>query len=667
LKYFVFISFFFFTRTFAQVSPPSLRCLQVSLNGDVQLTWVSAPPNSNFLSYSIYYSISKNGPYTLLTSAVSPINTTTYLHAPATASAQVYFYYMTSNYTSGSSINSDTLNTIFLNIFPGIDDLKLSYLNIRKPPLISSGTTFTITKEKPIGTINVLAVTSSTTYADTIHDCFAMINYRVLLQDNSGCKSESNIIIGQYSNSKTPDTTYVDSISVLPNGNTVIGWQIPKLDPDVDQYHIIQKLNPNSPNQYIDTVNGRTNTSYTLTGNLATSQPVALYVASLDSCGKIGNFDQTPVTMYLKSSYDTCAFTTTLEWTPYKGMRKGLKEYRIYYSIDGINFNRVGSTNDNSMRHVNVDPAKNVCYFIRAVNSDESITASSNRICFFSNQTSAPSFIYLQSATIEDNHPVVKLHVDHTKQNSGISINRSENGIDFTHVGTIPYNGGSFYSFTDIDADPGSKSYFYKAIIKDNCGNSRITSNTARTILLKVTPDKENIFNMNLSWNFYEGYDAGTNSYKVFRVINDGPAIPVTTLLPEVNSYTDNIENEAPNGSDIKYIVQAEESTGNIFNILEYSNSNSVNVYMEGRLFVPTAFAPEGINSIWKPVTHFIDKNDYKVQVYNRWGKKVFETRDDNTGWNGENCIPGVYAYLISYKNARGEYREFNGTVILLK
>jgi gliding motility-associated-like protein len=127
------------------------------------------------------------------------------------------------------------------------------------------------------------------------------------------------------------------------------------------------------------------------------------------------------------------------------------------------------------------------------------------------------------------------------------------------------------------------------------------------------------------------------------------------------------LEEEAPEGTQIDYRVEAVEGITNPFGLRERSFSNSVPVYMEGRIFVPNAFAPEGVNKIWKPITHFVDKSEYRVQVFDRWGHKVFETNSDDEGWDGGNCSFGVFAYLITYKNARGEYLETKGFLTLIR
>jgi hypothetical protein len=639
----------------------------------VQLTWIPSPLNLNFTSYSIYYNIQKNGTYTLLTNAITPINTSTYLHAPASATAQSFYYYMVANYTSGPSVSSDTLRTIFLNLFIGLDDLKLTYNQVHEPRLITTSSTFTVTKEYPIGSTGTLAVTTSTSYADTISVCGARINYQAFVGDNSGCVSRSNMIVGTYTDTKTPDTTYVDSVSVLPNGNTVISWQPPPLDKDVVLYYIMENevgLDPDSKKNYLDTVNGRSNNSYTLANTNANSGPVSLFVAARDSCpdSDVGNFDPTPVSMFLKTVYNQCDYQTDLSWNAYKSMRKGIKEYRIYYSVNGSPFTIVGTTTTTAFRHENVDPEKNVCYFVRVVNSDVSITASSNQVRFFSVQSQVPAYLYVRNVTVTmDNKAVVNVHVDPMKPTVGIDIQRSDDSLAFITVGTLPYNGGSAYTFTDNTAQPPMRYYYYRAVLRDSCGNSRTQSNVARTILLSVAEDAEELFTRQLSWSYYEGFAGSVSAYQVYRSVNESPPALITTLPPEASSYTDNVENAASMGARVDYFVQAAEGTGNPFGIADRSNSNLVPVYMEGRLYVPNAFAPAGVNKTWKPVTHFIDKREYRVSVFNRWGKKVFETNNDRDEWDGSGCIPGVYVYQVSYRNARGEYLQVNGTVALIE
>jgi gliding motility-associated-like protein len=325
--------------------------------------------------------------------------------------------------------------------------------------------------------------------------------------------------------------------------------------------------------------------------------------------------------------------------------------------------------NTNSFTHQNVEPGANICYFIRAVNKEQSITASSNRSCFFSRQVNSPAFIYLRNATVPQDKSVrIDVLIDNSKSFTGIDVMRSENGTEFMKAGSITGNGDDSYTFRDATAQPTARSYYYRCIVRDSCGNPRGASNTARTIFLRLHEDKDLVFKKSLSWNAYEGFAGGVSGYNVYRMINGGIAgALIGTTGRDVTFYNDDIEIAAAKGAKIEYMVQAVEGIGNPYGIQDHSDSNPAPVYMEGTIFVPNAFAPDGINKIWRPVTHFIDKNEYKVRVFDRWGHQIFESANDEKGWDGGDVMAGVYVYLINYKNARGEYMQLKGTVTLVR
>lgn len=676
MKYIVLIIALISSRLFSQVDAPELRCLEVLNNGNVKLTWVPpSDPINQFHSYEIYSSVLKNGPFTPISAGLTNITTNTFVHTATVSLVQSNYYFMVTKYGSngtGTSPHSDTLRTIFLNPTAGNVALNINFSHLRVPKLPSSASLYDINKEYPLGIWDILAATSNTTYPDTINICTVKINYQISLQDASGCQSTSNLIIGEYTDTKAPEEPYVDSISVLPNGQTILAWQVP-VDKDIEKYNIQYAVG--GTNQLIDQVNGRTTTSYIYTTTTANSNMIGVFVQAEDSCGSTSTVNYQIRSMFLRTSYDFCAYRTTLTWNPYQWASiKGatpetLGEYRIYYSIDGSAFNLIGRTTDTSFVHSNTSPGKNVCYFVRVINTKETITASSNRSCFFSGQTETPHFVYLKTASVKTESAVeIKVLIDNSKNFTGISVERSLNLTDYNQVGFIPFTGSDQYSILDETPNPNKLNYYYKAVIIDSCGNKRGGSNIAKTILLKVNNDEQLVFTKQLNWNEYEGFSGGVSGYYIYRIVNgdfDNALVGTTDAL--TTHYEDNLEEAARHGAKIEYMVQAIEGIANPHGVLESSNSNTVTVYPEGEIFIPNAFAPGGLNSTWLPVTHFIEKTDYHVNVFNRWGKKVFETNDDITAWDGANCPAGVYIYLIDYKNARGEYKQLKGTISLLR
>lgn len=85
------------------------------------------------------------------------------------------------------------------------------------------------------------------------------------------------------------------------------------------------------------------------------------------------------------------------------------------------------------------------------------------------------------------------------------------------------------------------------------------------------------------------------------------------------------------------------EVTADYENICPYTNQYQVNAYPvidENDIYVPNAFSPngDGINDVFRPFfSDLVIINSYRMQVFNRWGGKVFESIDPDRGWRGNN------------------------------
>ena len=651
----------------AQIQAPQLRCLSVQQNGDIALNWVvPADPNNVFVAYELYYSATANGSFSLVTGTISPLSTSAYT---ISGGLQGY-YYLRIKETAGFTTNSDTLRTIFLNILAqsGSPDLKLVYNDNHKPRLSTSATSYTLVKEYPIGTFNALAVTPLNQFSDTVAVCSASINYQVFLADNSGCISSSNRQGGLYSDQKQPNKPYIDSISVLPNGQIVVAWKRPS-DPDLKEYEIQlgTSLQGGTP---LDTVHNAATTVFTYTGSLATQSAIVLGPKAIDSCGNGSEVDYTARTMFLKTQYDRCAYSTQLEWTPYS-LRPGfIDHYDVFYSVNGGVFRKLVSTTLTTYFHATADPSKQLTYFVRMVSRNNGPTASSNRSTFYSSQVESASFIYLASAGFVSGSEInLRLVTDTAHNSAGAEILRSDDGVHFQTIGFVPITRKQReYEYTDQAVFGKEGPYFYKLIIRDSCNNARAVSNVCKTIRLKIASDRDNQFIQKLEWTAYEGFEAGVKNYLIYRIVNgEFDGTPIAVLKDTELEYRDNVEAVAPIGSSVVYQVQAVESAFNSLNVKGKSASNEVRVYNEAVIFVPNAFAPMGVNQTWKPVTLFVNTDDYQVKVYDNWGHVVFETKDKEVAWDGSNCAGGIYAYQIVYLNSRGEYSELRGSVLLLR
>jgi gliding motility-associated-like protein len=88
-----------------------------------------------------------------------------------------------------------------------------------------------------------------------------------------------------------------------------------------------------------------------------------------------------------------------------------------------------------------------------------------------------------------------------------------------------------------------------------------------------------------------------------------------------------------------------------------------------GDAFVPSAFSPngDGFNDFWCAYGNCIATMN--LQLYNRWGEKVFESNDKNTCWdgtyNGVMQNDAVFIYQLTAKFVNGEKIVKKGNVTL--
>lgn len=92
--------------------------------------------------------------------------------------------------------------------------------------------------------------------------------------------------------------------------------------------------------------------------------------------------------------------------------------------------------------------------------------------------------------------------------------------------------------------------------------------------------------------------------------------------------------------------------------------------------YIPNAFSPngDGINDEFKIAGNCKQIDNIYFRIFNRWGEKVFETTNINTGWDGyykgKLQLPNVYVYDIgivySLTNNK-EMKKYSGSFVLLQ
>ncbi len=103
------------------------------------------------------------------------------------------------------------------------------------------------------------------------------------------------------------------------------------------------------------------------------------------------------------------------------------------------------------------------------------------------------------------------------------------------------------------------------------------------------------------------------------------------------------------------------------------SVTDAINIIIspESIIAIPNAFRPgHGSNSTLK-VINLGDATLKNFSIYNRWGMKIFETKDINQGWdgtyNGEPQPLGVYVYIAEGVTATGKTFRKQGNITLMR
>ena len=92
-------------------------------------------------------------------------------------------------------------------------------------------------------------------------------------------------------------------------------------------------------------------------------------------------------------------------------------------------------------------------------------------------------------------------------------------------------------------------------------------------------------------------------------------------------------------------------------------------------LYAPNTFTPDGnnVNDLWIPVyssPQYVKR--YNLDIYNRWGERVFETTDISQGWDathngGQLCQDGIYTWKINFRWYDQRTFQLTGHITLIK
>jgi gliding motility-associated-like protein len=648
--------------------PAIFRCLEVLPSGDVTLSWSPVINTDDFERYSIYHS--PNGSAFSKIGELADPGANSYLHSGAQANDGSRHYFIVAEYATGVN-HSDTLQTIYLQLDNfNFSEARLFWNEIGTPPPDGTSPTTRILKEYPQGNWFLTATVSDTLrFSEEVIVCNDSINYRIEVENASGCTSVSNVNGAVFKIIAEPQKPVIDSISINDEGHVVIGWE----PVGNAMAYIIYSFDVGiwTP---IDTVFGFDNTFYTDTLSQPCLQSLTYTVATIDTCGSSGpkDEDETRKSLKIKNpAYNACDESVSLAWNQYRGPTADF--YRIWVAQDNGPFQLLTPNGIQDTNFIHQIPAvgSTYSYYVRAYFSRGTSTSCAADITSYSYVR--PTELYLANVDVLPSDQIeLTIETDSIAQNSSWDIYRTDPVLQSEIlIGTISKaeNPAPTLNFLDTTANPQTGYYTYFVRVYDSCGKETLESNFVNSIFLSGESINTNL--NQLQWNSLEGWENGVARYYIYRQFDaSDPVIPVDSVDGFTLEYIDDMSIFSNLSRIPVYWVEAVEADTNSFGKLEKARSNRISVTKDSEMYVATAFRPDGYSPEFKPVYRFYNGKYYLFQIFNRWGKLIFESSDPDTGWDGrydgQMAPQGVYVYKLSYEGLDNSTTQKTGSFTVI-
>lgn len=374
-------------------------------------------------------------------------------------------------------------------------------------------------------------------------------------------------------------------------------------------------------------------------------------------------------TIHITANYDSCAAEMNFTWKVFDHTdithAWTAVRYDLNTNMDGVlNTYNISGT-ENSYTLENIPENVNTSFYINTiwdpVNTLES--SKSNTINKYTEMLESPDYIKAVSASNSGTSVDLQFEIAPNTETENYTLKKSDSYTGtFSAIENITTS-DLLISSTDIDANAETTINYYKLVSVDGCDNEKTESDISNNIILEVS---NNELVNSLNWNLFKEHQVVNTSYELYRINGDTDPILIRSI-ENYNSFADDLErmtDEQISGK-ICYFVRAIKSDEPSY----YSQSNTVCIYLQPKVYIPEAFTPngDGINDVFN-AKYSYTPTDFEMKVYNRWGYIVFQTTDPNEGWdgkqsNGQPAPTGTYIYQIKVKSSENSTFEKRGNL----
>ncbi len=306
----------------------------------------------------------------------------------------------------------------------------------------------------------------------------------------------------------------------------------------------------------------------------------------------------------------------------------------------------------------------NYSYYLKVINKCNKAGAPSYKVSSVQESESPIPPTEVITATVIQNKDVSVHWLQSSEPDFGsYSIYRSENSPTLNFEFVTDFNNRTDTFYVDKSVNVQSQSFCYSLVVHDKCGQSSAKSNIGCNIIL--TGQSKPFYHM-LDWQPYRKWNAGVINYTLERAVDTGSLRPIVSVFANEFNYDDH-KLDYDWGGYWYSIVANEDPSGH----QAQSRSNSIYLIQPPLLHVPNAFTKnkDDLNETWGFVPVFV--KTYHMQVYNRWGEKVFDSENKKQDWDGNNLEETkgieVFIWQVTYTGWDRSTHYQKGTVTVIK
>jgi len=198
---------------------------------------------------------------------------------------------------------------------------------------------------------------------------------------------------------------------------------------------------------------------------------------------------------------------------------------------------------------------------------------------------------------------------------------------------------------------PGSSAY-YDCTVTDGCGTVKTDSALVYTFpspkaLFTPVPDSA------LTGQFVSFVNLSSNATSYFWNLGNGVTSTDTTPYTQYDAL----------GNYVVYFIATNGGC---------RDSVADTIHVINKIVIPNVFTPNGDGQ--NDVFHVIVSGfkNYDIEIFNRWGEKLFEAQSPNIDWTGRSMAgvdesDGTYYYIIKVTDYTGKQTTYNGPLELIR